>query len=87
MFFEGNEVSVSTTGYGKPSIYQGAPVIDRLSSLAETGHYKALITGQVHYLRRLGPQGLTAFNFRCLCERCCEDIKLKLVISLSDSFD
>ena len=40
MFFEGNDVSVSLpTGYGKSLIYQAAPVIDRLSSLDESGHY------------------------------------------------
>ena len=39
MFFEGNDVSVSLpTGYGKSLIYQAAPVIDRLSSLEETGY-------------------------------------------------
>ena len=40
MFFEGNDVFVSLpTGYGKSLIYQAAPVIDRLSSLDESGHY------------------------------------------------
>ena len=40
MFLEGNDVSVSLpTGYGKSLIYQAAPVIDRLSSLDESGHY------------------------------------------------
>ena len=40
MFFEGNDVSVSLpTGYGKSIVYQAAQVIDRLSSLKETGHY------------------------------------------------
>ena len=40
MFFEGNDASVSLpTGYGKSLIYQAAPVIDRLSSLDESGHY------------------------------------------------
>ena len=39
MFFEGNDVSVSLlTGYRKSLIYQGAPVIDRLSPLEESGH-------------------------------------------------
>ena len=36
MFFEVNDVSVSLpTGYGKSSIYQAAPVVDRLSSPGE----------------------------------------------------
>ena len=40
MFFEGNDVSVSLlTGYRKSLIYQGAPVIDRLSPLEESGHF------------------------------------------------
>ena len=40
MFFEGNDVSLSLlTRYGKSLLYQAAPVIDRLSSLEETGHY------------------------------------------------
>ena len=39
MFFEGNDVSVSLlTGYRKSLIYQGVPVIDRLSPLEESGH-------------------------------------------------
>ena len=48
---------------------------------------KALKEDQVHYLDVLEPRGLSAFNFRSLCERCCEDIKLKLAVSCSDSFD
>ena len=40
MFFKGNDVSVSLPiGYGKSLLYQAAPVIDRLSSLEESGHY------------------------------------------------
>ena len=40
MFFEDNDVSVSLpTGYGKCLICQAALVIDRLSSLEETGHH------------------------------------------------
>ena len=40
MFFEGNDVFVSLpTGYGKSLLHQAAPVIDRLSSLDESGHY------------------------------------------------
>ena len=40
MFFEGNDVSVSSpTGHWKSLIYHAAPVIDRLSSLQETRHY------------------------------------------------
>ena len=36
MFFEVNDVSVSLpTGYGQSSIYQAAPVVDRLSSPEE----------------------------------------------------
>ena len=47
-----------------------------------------LTEDQVHYLSVLGLRGFSAFNFRSLCERCCElDIKLKLVGSCSDSFD
>ena len=39
MFFEGNDVSVSLlTVYRKSLIYQGVPVIDRLSPLEESGH-------------------------------------------------
>ena len=39
-FFEDYDVSVSLLiGYGKSSIYQAAPDIDRLSSLQETVHY------------------------------------------------
>ena len=39
MFLEGNDVSVSLlTGYRKSFIYQGGPVIDRLSPLEESGH-------------------------------------------------
>ena len=48
---------------------------------------KALKEDQVHYLNVLGPRGLSAFNFRSLCERCCEAIKLKLAVSFGDSFD
>ena len=47
---------------------------------------KALVEGQVHYLNGLGPRGLSAFNFRSLCERCCEAVKLKLVVYCSHSF-
>ena len=44
MFFEGNDVSVSLpTGYGKSLIYQTAPMINRLSSEEETGHYNCLL--------------------------------------------
>ena len=40
IFFQSNDISVSLpTGYGKSSIYQAAPLIDRLSSLEETGLY------------------------------------------------
>ena len=40
MFLEGNDVSISLPiGYEKSLIYQGAPVIDHLSSLEENGHY------------------------------------------------
>ena len=48
---------------------------------------KALTEDQVHYLNVLEPRGLSALNFRSLCERCCEIIKLKLVVFCSDSFD
>ena len=61
---------------------------------------KALAEDQVHYLNVFGPKGLSAFNLRSLCERCCEAIKyvsacrtlshlinLKVVVSCSDSFD
>ena len=66
-------------------------LIYRLSFLDETifiaPPVKALTEDQVHYLNILGPRGLSAFNFRSLCERCCEAIKLKLVVYCSDSFD
>ena len=40
VFFEDYDVSISLLiGYGKSSIYQAAPDIDRLSSLQETVHY------------------------------------------------
>ena len=40
IFFEGNDVSVPLpTVCGKSLLYQVAPVIDRLSSLEESGHY------------------------------------------------
>ena len=40
MFFEGNDVSISLlAGYGKSFLYQAVPMIDRLSSLGESGHY------------------------------------------------
>ena len=42
---------------------------------------KALTADQVHYFNAHGPTGLSAFNFRSLCERCCEAINLKLVVS------
>ena len=42
---------------------------------------------QALYLNVLGPKGLSAFNLWSLCEWCCEAIKLKLVVSCSDSFD
>ena len=61
---------------------------------------KALTEDQVHYLNVFGPKGLSAFNLRSLCERCCEAIKnvsgcrtlshlinLKVVVSCSFSFD
>ena len=48
---------------------------------------KALTEDQAHYLYVLGPRGLSAFNFRSLSERCFKAIKLKLVVSCSDSFD
>ena len=93
IFFEGNDVSLSLpTGYGKSLLYQAASVVDHLSSLGESGHYffmppvKVLREDQVHYLNALGPRGLSAFNFRSLCERCCEG-KLKPVVSCSDFFD
>ena len=38
MFFEGLQC-LRLTGLGKSSIYQAAPVIDRLSFLDETGYY------------------------------------------------
>ena len=39
MFVEGKDVSVSlSTRYRKSLLHQAAPVIDRLSSLEETGH-------------------------------------------------
>ena len=38
MFFEGLQC-LRLTGFGKSSIYQAAPVIDRLSFLDETGYY------------------------------------------------
>ena len=45
MFFKGNDVSVSLPiGYGKSLLYQAAPVIDRLSSLEESGHYISCAT-------------------------------------------
>ena len=45
MFFKGNDVSVSLPiGYGKSLLYQAAPVIDRLSSLEESGHYFSCAT-------------------------------------------
>ena len=47
---------------------------------------KALMEDQVLYLNGLAPRGLSAFNFRSLCERCCEANKLKLVVSSSDFF-
>ena len=79
MFLEGIDVSISLpTGYGKSLIYQETPVIDRLSSLEETGTIsivppvKALAEDQVHYLNVLGLQGSSTFNLRCFCERCCE---------------
>ena len=57
MFFKGNDVSVSLPiGYGKSLLYQAAPVIDRLSSLEESGHniscasVKALTGDYVHYI-------------------------------------
>ena len=91
MFLEGKDVSVSiSTRYGKSLLHQAAPVIDRLSSLEETGHYiycAARQNSQVHCLNVLGPRGLSAFNFRSLCEWCYDAMKLKLVVSCSDSFD
>ena len=82
MFLEGIDVSISLpTGYGKSLIYQETPVIDRLSSLEETGTIsivppvKALAEDQVHYLNVLGLRGSSTFNLRSFCERCCEFIK------------
>ena len=107
MFLEDNDVSISLPiGYEKSLIYQAAPVIDHLSSSEETvtmsivPPVKALAEDQVHYLNVFRPKGLSAFNLRSLCERCCEAIKyvsgcrtlshlinLKVVVSCSDSFD
>ena len=40
MFYDGNEVSVSLPiSYEKSLIYKAAPLIDRVSSLVETGHF------------------------------------------------
>ena len=49
---------------------------------------KALTEDQVHLinLNVLGPRGLSAFNFRSLCERCCEAIKLLISLLLLLSF-
>ena len=47
---------------------------------------KALTEDPVHYLNVLGPRGLSAFNFRSLCERCCEAIKLLITLLLLLSF-
>ena len=49
-------------------------------------YVKALTEDQVHYHNVLGPRGLSAFNFRSVCERCC-GAKLKLVVPCSDSLD
>ena len=96
MFFESNDPDVSvslSTGYGKSIFYQAAPVIDRLFSLEKKAvtlyivpPVKALTEDLVHYRIVVGPRGLSAFNFRSLCERCCE-AKLKLVVPCSDSLD
>ena len=47
---------------------------------------KALTEDQVHYLNVLGPRGLSAFNLRSLCERCCEATKLLITLLLLLSF-
>ena len=93
MFSEGNDVSVSLpTGSGKSLLYRIfniSPLFSRLEPAATfiAPPIKDLTEDQVHYLSVLGLRGLSAFNSRSLCERCCEDIKLKLVVSCSDSFD
>ena len=93
MFSEGNDVSVSLpTGSGKSLLYRIfniSPLFSRLepATIFIAPPIKDLTEDQVHYLSVLGLRGFSAFNFRSLCERCREDIKLKLVVSCSNSFD
>ena len=92
IFFEGNDVSLSLpAGYGKILITSScvcdrSPFVFRGRRSLYFLFFKALREDQVHYLNALGPRGLSAFNFRSLCERCFEG-KLKPVVSYSDSFD
>ena len=48
-----------------------------IKACSDTAHYrrKPVVIFIVHYLYVLRPRGLFAFNFRSLCERCCEDLK------------
>ena len=64
-------------------IYQAATVIDLLLKKPVT----VFIVPSVKALNGLGPGGLSAFNFRSLCERCCEANTLQQFVPFSDPFD
>ena len=64
-------------------IYQAATVIDLLLKKPVT----VFIVPSVKALNGLGPGGLSAFNFRSLCERCCEVNTLQQFVPFSDPFD
>ena len=83
MFFEGNDVSVSLpTCYGKSLIHQAAPVIDRLPSLDESGHY--IYCARCTISMYLGQEDFPPSTFGLFAN---EAIKLKLAVSFGDSFD
>ena len=68
-------------------IYQAATVIDRLYDLLLKKPVTVFIVPSVKALNGLGPGGLSAFNFRSLCERCCEANTLQQFVPFSDPFD